>query len=64
MQWLSRARAAKAAGIATATAAAVDAAMREGGPGGNGGDPANAPQPEVGELPAFLTAGGTTSTAE
>lgn len=29
-----------------------------GGQGGEGGaDPANAPQPEVGELPAFLTAG-------
>ena len=31
--------------------------------GGQGGDPANAPQPEV-ELPAFLTAGGPTATAE
>lgn len=28
--------------------------------GENGADPANAPQPEVGELPAFITAGGTT----
>jgi hypothetical protein len=29
-----------------------------GGQGGdNGGDPANSPQPDVGELPAFLTAG-------
>ena len=29
------------------------------GPGGEGGtDPAGAPQPEVGELPAFLTVGG------
>jgi len=26
-------------------------------PGGGEGDPANAPQPDVGELPAFLTAG-------
>jgi len=34
----------------------------EGGQGGN--DPANAPQPEVGELPAFLTAGGPTTVAE
>lgn len=32
--------------------------------GGQGGDPANSPQPEVGELPAFLTAGGTTTVAE
>jgi hypothetical protein len=31
--------------------------------GGPGGDPANAPQPEV-ELPAFLTAGGPAATAE
>jgi Domain of unknown function (DUF4167) len=32
---------------------------RGNGEGGQGGsDPANAPQPEVGELPAFLTAGG------
>jgi len=31
--------------------------------GGQGGDPANSPQPEV-ELPAFLTAGGPTATAE
>jgi hypothetical protein len=29
-----------------------------------GGDPAAAPQPEVGELPAFLTAGGSTTVAE
>lgn len=28
--------------------------------GENGADPANAPQPEVGELPAFITAGGAT----
>ncbi|MBI4923660.1 MAG: DUF4167 domain-containing protein [Devosia nanyangense] len=34
----------------------------EGGQGG--GDPANAPQPEVGELPAFLTAGTTPTAAE
>jgi len=32
---------------------------RGGGNGGEGGDPANSPQPEVGELPAFLTAGNT-----
>ena len=33
--------------------------------GGEGGaDPANAPQPDVGELPAFLTAGGTANAAE
>lgn len=33
--------------------------------GGEGGaDPANAPQPEVGELPAFLTAGNTANAAE
>jgi len=32
---------------------------------GNGGfDPSGAPQPEVGELPAFLTAGGSTTVAE
>ena len=30
----------------------------------NGGDPTNSPQPDVGELPAFLTAGGTTGAAE
>jgi hypothetical protein len=30
-----------------------------GGQGAEGGDPANSPQPEVGELPAFLTAGNT-----
>jgi len=35
----------------------------EGGQPGNG-DPANAPQPDVGELPAFLTAGGPTTVAE
>ncbi len=35
----------------------------EGGQGGNG-DPANSPQPEVGELPAFLTTGGATTVAE
>lgn len=34
-------------------------------PGGEGGaDPANSPQPDVGELPAFLTGGGTASAAE
>jgi hypothetical protein len=27
--------------------------------GGDAGDPANEPQPEIGELPAFITAGGT-----
>jgi hypothetical protein len=32
---------------------------RGGQGGGEGGDPANSPQPEVGELPAFLTAGTT-----
>ena len=32
--------------------------------GGQNGDPAAAPQPDVGELPAFLTAGGTTTVAE
>ncbi|RYE07530.1 MAG: DUF4167 domain-containing protein [Hyphomicrobiales bacterium] len=38
---------------------------RRRGPGEGGqGDPANAPQPEVGELPAFLTAGGPTTPAE
>ena len=31
----------------------------EGNQGGNGNDPGEAPQPEVGELPAFLTAGST-----
>ena len=35
----------------------------EGGQAGNG-DPGGAPQPEVGELPAFLTAGGPTTVAE
>ena len=34
------------------------------GEGGQGGDPANSPQPDVGELPAFLTAGGPTTAAE
>jgi hypothetical protein len=35
------------------------------GEGGQGGaDPAAAPQPDVGELPAFLTAGGPTTVAE
>lgn len=34
----------------------------EGGQGG--GDPASAPQPDVGELPAFLTAGSSTTAAE
>lgn len=37
---------------------------RGNGEGGQGGDPANSPQPEVGELPAFLTAGGPTTVAE
>ncbi|MEO6015142.1 MAG: DUF4167 domain-containing protein [Devosia sp.] len=37
---------------------------RRGRGNGEGGDPANAPQPEVGELPAFLTAGGPTTVAE
>jgi hypothetical protein len=36
----------------------------DGGQGGNGGDPGNSPQPEVGELPAFLTVGGPTGTAD
>ena len=31
---------------------------------GQNGDPSNSPQPEVGELPAFLTAGGSTTVAE
>lgn len=35
----------------------------EGNQGGNG-DQSGAPQPEVGELPAFLTSGGTTTVAE
>ena len=30
----------------------------------SGADPAEAPQPDVGELPAFLTAGGPTTAAE
>jgi Domain of unknown function (DUF4167) len=38
------------------------------GPGNTGGtggsDPSGAPQPEVGELPAFITAGGATTVAE
>jgi len=34
------------------------------GEGGANGDPAAAPQPDVGELPAFLTAGGSTTVAE
>jgi Domain of unknown function (DUF4167) len=34
------------------------------GPGGQGADPGAAPQPDVGELPAFLTAGTTTNAAE
>ena len=42
------------------------AAGRGNGEGGpiNGGDPASAPQPDVGELPAFLTAGTTPTAAE
>ncbi|MEQ1900695.1 MAG: DUF4167 domain-containing protein [Devosia sp.] len=36
----------------------------EGGQGGSGSDPGNAPQPEVPELPAFLTAGGPPAAAE
>jgi hypothetical protein len=36
---------------------------RGNGEGGQG-DPANSPQPEVGELPAFLTASGPTTVAE
>ena len=32
---------------------------RGGQGGGEGGDPANSPQPDVGELPAFLTVGNT-----
>ena len=36
---------------------------RGNGEGGQG-DPANSPQPDVGELPAFLTAGGPTTVAE
>ncbi len=34
------------------------------GAGEGGNDPAGAPQPDVGELPAFLTAGGPTTVAE
>ena len=34
------------------------------GEGGQGGDPGNSPQPDVGELPAFLTAGSSTTPAE
>jgi hypothetical protein len=37
---------------------------RSRGTGEGGGDPAEAPQPEVGELPAFLTAGTPTPAAE
>lgn len=38
---------------------------RGGGEGNQGGaDPGNAPQPDVGELPAFLTAGPSTTAAE
>lgn len=37
---------------------------RGNGEGGQGGDPSNSPQPEVGELPAFLTAGGPTIVGE
>lgn len=37
---------------------------RTAGGGDGNGDPANAPQPEVGELPAFITAGGTANAAE
>ena len=37
---------------------------RGNGEGGQNSDPAAAPQPDVGELPAFLTAGGTTTVAE
>jgi hypothetical protein len=36
---------------------------RGNGEGGQNGDPAAAPQPEVGDLPAFLTAGGPTTVA-
>jgi hypothetical protein len=34
---------------------------RGNGEGGQAGDPSSSPQPEVGELPAFLTAGGPTT---
>jgi len=37
---------------------------RGNGEGNMGADPSGAPQPEVGELPAFLTAGGSTTVAE
>src|SRR6185312_5629727 len=37
---------------------------RGNGEGNGGSDPSGAPQPEVGELPAFLTAGGSTTVAE
>lgn len=37
---------------------------RGNGEGGQNGDPAAAPQPDVGDLPAFLTAGGPTTVAE
>ena len=55
------AKAAKAAGIAIAIAAAAAAAWARVAPAAI---PANAPQPDVGELPAFLTAGGPTTVAE
>lgn len=42
-----------------------DRRRRRGRGNGDGqGDPANAPQPDVGELPAFLTANGSTTVAE
>lgn len=37
---------------------------RGNGEGSQNGDPANSPQPDVGELPAFLTANGSTTVAE
>jgi hypothetical protein len=37
---------------------------RGNGEGGQNGDPAAAPQPDVGDLPAFLTASGPTTVAE
>lgn len=36
----------------------------EGAEAGEGSDPSKAPQPDVGELPAFLTSGGQSSAAE
>jgi hypothetical protein len=36
----------------------------ENGAGPNGNDPAASPQPEIGELPAFLTVGGPVTTSE